>query len=298
MPETKIATPRLTLGPLQYFWPKERVSDFYRDIAGSPLEVIYLGETVCTKRRELRLADWLALGRELADQGHRVVLSTLTLIEAESELSSLIRIIEKYFPIEANDMSAVHMAARLGRSFVAGPGLNVYNHQALGILQQLGLERLVLPVELGRESLDEMLKGLEHDGRERPEIEVIAWGRLPLAHSARCFTARAWGLSKDNCQFQCLRHPEGLPLATQEGRRMLTLNGVQVQSGDIQDLAPYVADLAAVGVDFLRLYPQPTGMSDVIRRFERALAGESLPALPDTVSGYWRGGPGMVKAGP
>ena len=37
---------RLTLGPLQYFWPRQRVLDFYAAMAALPLAVIYLGETV------------------------------------------------------------------------------------------------------------------------------------------------------------------------------------------------------------------------------------------------------------
>ena len=42
---------RLSLGPLQYFWPRERVLAFYREAATWPLDVIYLGETVCSTRR-------------------------------------------------------------------------------------------------------------------------------------------------------------------------------------------------------------------------------------------------------
>ena len=48
---------RLSLGPLQYFWPRERVLAFYREAATWPLDVIYLGETVCSKRRELSTRD-------------------------------------------------------------------------------------------------------------------------------------------------------------------------------------------------------------------------------------------------
>ena len=47
---------RLALGPPQYFWPRERTLAFYREALTWPLDVVYLGETVCSKRRELRLA--------------------------------------------------------------------------------------------------------------------------------------------------------------------------------------------------------------------------------------------------
>ena len=75
------ATIRLSLGPLQYFWPRERVLAFYREAARWPLHCVYLGETVCGKRRELRTRDWLTLAEELASHGKQVVLSSLALVE-------------------------------------------------------------------------------------------------------------------------------------------------------------------------------------------------------------------------
>ena len=57
---------KLSLGPLQYFWPRERTLAFYREAVDWPLDVIYLGETVCSKRRELGTKDWIELATELA----------------------------------------------------------------------------------------------------------------------------------------------------------------------------------------------------------------------------------------
>ncbi|HOZ06082.1 MAG TPA: U32 family peptidase, partial [Arenimonas sp.] len=78
---------KLSLGPLQYFWSRERTLAFYQEAAQWPVDIIYLGETVCSKRRELTTRDWIALAEELAAHGKQVVLSSLALIEAESELS-------------------------------------------------------------------------------------------------------------------------------------------------------------------------------------------------------------------
>jgi collagenase-like PrtC family protease len=43
------------------------------------------------------------------------------------------------------------------------------------------------------------------------ETEVFAYGRLPLAFSARCFTARHFNLQKDTCEFRCLEFADGMP---------------------------------------------------------------------------------------
>ncbi|MDE2407808.1 MAG: U32 family peptidase, partial [Xanthomonadaceae bacterium] len=210
---------KLSLGPLQYFWPRERTLAFYHEAIHWPVDIVYLGETVCSKRRELRTADWLALAEELAASGKQIVLSTLALIEAESELSVLDRQISHGgFWIEANDLSAVQLCKEKGRPFVAGPTLNVYNHRALAMLGEDGLRRWVPGVEQGRTLIGELKDAFVADGGSMPELEVIGWGRLPLSFSARCFTARALDVPKDQCGFRCIDYPDGMPLATREGR--------------------------------------------------------------------------------
>ena len=85
-------TPKLSLGPVPYFWSRETLLAFYDRMAVSPVDIVYLGETVCSKRRSLKPADWLELATELQAAGKDVVLSGLTLLEAGSELASLKRL--------------------------------------------------------------------------------------------------------------------------------------------------------------------------------------------------------------
>ncbi|WP_449447730.1 U32 family peptidase [Thermomonas brevis] len=285
---------KLSLGPLQYFWPRERTLAFYREAIDWPLDIVYLGETVCSKRRELRTADWLALAEELAASGKQIVLSTLALIEAESELSVLDRQISHGgFWIEANDLSAVQLCKEKGRPFVAGPTLNVYNHRALAMLGEDGLRRWVPGVEQGRTLIGELKDGVLADGGSMPELEVIAWGRLPLSFSARCFTARALDVPKDQCGFRCIDYPDGMPLATREGRPFLRINGISVQGEELTDLGPELPELRALGVDILRLYPQAEGMEAIVRHFDAARGASEAPARIGERNGYWHGEPGM-----
>ena len=285
---------KLSLGPLQYFWPRETTLAFYRQAAQWPVDIIYLGETVCSKRRELRTVEWLALAEELAASGKQIVLSTLALIEAEAELSVLDRqIAHGGFWIEANDLSAVQLCKEKGRAFVAGPSLNVYNHRTLAMLMDDGLRRWVPGVEQGRNLIGELKDGVLGDGRTMPELEVIGWGRLPLSYSARCFTARALDVPKDQCGFRCIDYPDGMPLATREGRPFLRINGISVQGEEITDLGPELPELRTLGVDILRLYPQAEGMETIVQHFDAARHSDTPPTRIGERNGYWHGEAGM-----
>ncbi|KAF1693140.1 U32 family peptidase [Pseudoxanthomonas koreensis] len=286
---------KLSLGPLQYFWPRATTLAFYRSVADWPVDIVYLGETVCSKRRELGFRDWLALAEELAEAGKEVVLSTLALVEAESELGVVHRQVgNDRFMIEANDLSAVQLCRERGVPFVGGPSLNVYNHRALAMLVEDGLRRWVPGTEQGRVLLQEMREAMAADEKPMPELEMLAWGRLPLAWSARCFTARALDLPKDQCGFRCIEHPEGMPLSTREGEPFLTINGIQVQGSEVIDMAPLRDELAACGVGVLRISPQAEGTAGVVGRFRQALDATELPQPLGPPSGYWDGLPGKA----
>lgn len=288
---------QLSLGPLQYFWPRQQVLAFYAQALEWPVDIVYLGETVCSKRRELRTRDWIDLAAQVADGGKQVVLSSLALLEAESELGALQRLVDNgRFGIEANDMSAVQLCRERGLPFVCGPSVNVYNARDLQLLREDGLRRLVLGVEQGRRLLDELRTATAAGGQDMPELEVIGWGRLPLAYSARCFTARAHDVPKDQCGFRCIEHPEGMPLDTREGQPLLRINGIQVLSHAVVDMAPELPGLREAGVDIVRLYPQPNGMEAVVTRFADALAAAAPPPRVGARNGYWFDEAGMEPA--
>ena len=118
--------------------------------------------------------------------------------------------------------------------------------------------RWVAPVDLSLEAIGltnppaDPVRG----ARGQPmATELFAFGRLPLAFSARCFTARHHRLSKDECEFRCLGDADGLLLASSEGQPFLVLNGTQTQSAATQCLLGEGAALRAAGVSRLRLSP-------------------------------------------
>lgn len=279
---------QISLGPLQYFWPRQQTLDFYREACDWPLDRVYLGEVVCSKRRELRSADWLELAADLESAGKQVVLSALALVEAESELSSMQRLVENgRWMIEANDLSAVQLCRERGLPFVGGPSLNVYSQRTLGMLVEDGMLCWVPGVEQGHELVRAMFDAARAEGIALPELEVLAWGRLPLSWSARCFTARAHDIGKDDCGFRCIQYPDGLALASREGQPFLRINGIQVQGEEITDLGPELPALSELGVDRLRLTPQVEGMAEIVEHF--AAARRSPAALPrrGAENRYW-----------
>lgn len=271
---------KLSIGPITYFWQRSEVLDFYQQAADSRADIIYLGEVICSKRRLVKPEDWIAIGNELRQSGKEVILSSLTLLEAASEMSSLKTLCHNDdFLVEANDISAVQLLSKAGKSFVTGPSVNIYNSRSLSLLAAKGLKRWVLPVELGLDTL----KDLQAERPDNVETEVFALGRLPLAYSARCYTARSHNLPKDDCQFKCVDYPDGSLLKTREDQPFLVLNGIQTQSALTHQVLDQLPELEHLGVDVLRISPQAKHTMEIINIFDSALNGSDPVVLGENL---------------
>lgn len=296
---------KISLGPILYFWPEEDIRSFYRKVAESPVDIVYLGETICSKRRSLNTDQWIEIAQQLKTAGKEVVLSTLALLEAESELKTLRRICGNgEFLVEANDLAAVNLLSGQGANFVVGHSVNIYNQGTMKVLAEAGMSRWVLPVELSRDTLRELQA-------ERPdwvETEVFAWGRIPLAYAARCYTARHYELPKDDCQYRCLADPDGMLLNTKEGEPFLTINGIQTQSAQSCNLLGAMEEMRELGVDVVRISPQSQFTPEIIALFDQLQRGDisvkdameqAASYLPNGgVDGYWRGEAGIAQTEP
>ncbi|MHA0913653.1 U32 family peptidase [Kosakonia cowanii] len=288
---------KYSLGPVLYYWSKETLEEFYQQAANSRADVVYLGEAVCSKRRATKVGDWLAMAKALADSGKQVVISTLALVQASSELNELKRYVDNgEFLLEASDLGVVNMCAERKLPFIAGHALNCYNAVTLRLLLKQGMVRWCMPVELSRDWLVNLLEQCETLGiRQQFEVEVLSYGHLPLAYSARCFTARSENRSKDECETCCIKYPTGRSMRSQEDQQVFVLNGIQTMSGYVYNLGNELTSMQGL-VDVVRLSPMGSETFTMLEAFKANETGSApLPLASNSdCNGYWRRLPGLM----
>lgn len=287
---------KYALGPVLYYWPKETLEAFYQQATHSSADIIYLGEAVCSKRRATKVGDWLDMAKAVAAGGKQVVLSTLALVQASSELSEIKRYVDNgEFLIEASDLGVVNMCAERKLPFVAGHALNCYNAVTLRLLLKQGMTRWCMPVELSRDWLANLLTQCDELGiRDKFEVEVLSYGHLPLAYSARCFTARSEDRPKDECETCCINYPNGRSVLSQEKQQVFVLNGIQTMSGYVYNLGNELASMQGL-VDIVRLSPMGTETLTVLDSFRANESGTAPLVLENNsdCNGYWKRLPGL-----
>lgn len=257
---------QLSLGPVLYNWAPERWRDFYFRIADeAAVETVVVGEIVCSKRSPFFAPHLAAVIERLAGAGKQVLVGSLILVSSRRERTQTIELVNAPdILVEVNDLTCLRAVD--GKAHAIGPFVNVYNEASAAFHAAHGATRICLPPELPMQSIATIAGAL-------PDllVEVLAFGRIPLAISARCYHARVHKMTKDNCRFVCEKDPDGLAVKTLDGRGFLTINGVQTLSHTCANLLSDVELLATAGVRSLRLSPQDCDMVGVIRIFREVL---------------------------
>ena len=262
---------KLSIGPVLFNWKPEVWRDFYFRVADeAPVDSVHLGEVVCSKRLPFFEKYIPEVAERLAAAGKEVVLSSLALVMTERERDGIRSLAEAAgdFLVEANDYSAA--AALAGKPHVIGPLVNVYNEGTLGYVTRNGAIRVCLPPELSAATIAVLA------AEKQAEIEVMAFGRLPLAISARCYHARSRNLHKDGCQYVCADDRDGMEVDTMDGKPFLAVNGTQTMSYHYLSLLSELKALADKGVGRFRLSPHSCDMVAVARLYRDLLDGKIL----------------------
>ncbi|SDD86479.1 ubiquinone anaerobic biosynthesis protein UbiV [Ruegeria marina] len=261
---------KLTLGPIAYHWPAEMRRDFYTRIADeAPVDEVYLGEVICSKRAPFQEADLPATIERLERAGKTVILSSLAEVMLTRERKATADLAALEAPeIEINN--AAGLFARGKRPHRIGPFMNAYNEVTIAWMASQGATHVSLPAEMPAPAIAAAAGAARDLGLG---VEVQVFGRASLAVSARCYHARAHGRTKDNCQFVCENDDDGMPLRTTDNRPILRVNGIQTQSESYVDLLPETARLIEVGVTHLRLMPQAADMVAVASAFRGVVDG-------------------------
>jgi len=266
----------LTVGPLLFNWPAATFADFYARIADeAPVDRVIIGESVCSKRLPF-YADCLpATIERLQRAGKEVLLSSLPMITLEREKRAARELFEQTaLEVEINDLTLMRWA-RPETPFSIGPLVNVYNEGTLSYLARQGARRFCLPPEAPFTSVASLAAAASACGAE---VELWAFGRMPLAISGRCHHARVHGLSKDSCQFVCARDDDGLAVRTIDGANFLAINGVQTLSHTYCNLIGDLDQIAQAGVKSLRLSPHAGDFLAVTHVFADVVAGALSPS--------------------
>lgn len=293
------------MAPILFHWSAEDKLAFYQRIADAPVDDVYLGEVICSKRAPFFEKHYDEVAGALTKAGKQVVFSTLAevMLKRERHMIAGFCALED-FPLEINDSSALwHLK---DKPYRVGPLMNVYNEDTMAYLAARGAAHFSLPPELPRDSVAILAAKAKELGAS---IEVQVFGRLSLALSARCYHARAHGRIKDNCQFVCEQDPDGMPLNTLDNQEFLSVNGIQTLSHSYLNLIGELQDLQDMGVTHFRLSPHTVDMVAVAEIFRAVLDDETtaqdgraqLDALDiqaPFVNGFWHGQAGhrMIEA--
>ena len=258
----------LTLGPVLFNWPAESWRDFYFQIADeAPVETVYLGEVICSKRAALFDPHLEAVVTRLEAAGKKVAFSTLAQVASDIDRRLVERVAgsDGIF-VEVNDISALW---HLGHApHAIGPFINVYNENALTFFAEKGANRVCLSPEIPADGISNLAKRASELG---VDLEVLVYGRTPLALSARCYHARAHDRTRDSCRFICDEDPDGRVLRTLDDEPMLVINGIQTLSHTCLNLINELDELSRNGVELYRISPHSTGTAAVAETFRAVL---------------------------
>ncbi len=289
----------ISVGPIPAHWGKDRVEKLCEELAQSPVDYIYLGETACLHRSCFSQVFLGKLCDRLTEAGKHVYASSPILVTDDRQYSAFKDLAERVQNIEINSPAFLGLARHYRA--VAGMFLNVYNLAAANILARHGAERVVLPCELNFQSVASISR------QSKAATECIVHGHVPIAVSRNCRTACSVGRTDQGCDKLCRRYPDGMVLEAQ-GQPLFRIEGRQTLSAATYCLVEYLPQLNRAGVDTLRILPQWDHTAQIVNIYRDVLdhrkcaadAAEELGSISTTglCNGWFSGKAGWIYESP
>ncbi len=196
------------------------------------MDYVYVGETTCPQRSCFSPDFAGKLCDELTRAGKQVYASSLSLVTDEKQYGAFRDLAQRFRHIEVNSPSFLGLARHYHA--VTGTFLNVYNSATADIFAEHMIERVVLPPELGFQSVASIAK------KSTVATELAVHGHIPIAVSGTCHTARALGAKNCESGRLCRRYPEGMVLEAGE-RPLFRIEGRQTLSASTYCLVEYLS---------------------------------------------------------
>ena len=114
------------------------------------------------------------------------------------------------------------------------------------------MKRWVPPLEADRK-----LIGLLHDSRRKGRNRSLRFRQAAAGFSALLHRPPLQPEQRTTASSSCLDHPEGMTLKTREGQSFLCINGIQTMSAQSYNLLDELPTMRDMGIDIIRVSPQP-----------------------------------------
>ncbi len=295
----EVRTLKISVGPAPSHWGTNKIESFYRELAQSPADYVYLGETACSARSCFSPDFSGRLCDELTRAGKEVYASSLVLVRDEKQYRAFADLAQRLQRIEINSPAFLGLAQHYPA--VTGIFLNVCNSVTANILAKRMVRRITLPCELGSQSVASIANSCT------VATEVVVHGHIPIATSATCQTVRSLGRNGDGCGKLCQRYPEGMVLEAGD-RPLFRIEGPQTLSAATYCLIEYLPQLAKAGVDTVRVLPQWSHTGRIVRIYRDVLehrrdcrdAAEELKTISPAglCNGWFLGKAGWIYESP
>lgn len=268
----------VSLAPIRYSWSAQQLTRFYQAAKEWPVDIVYLGETLCAKRRVLSWDDWFAIGRDLVAAGKEVVISSNSLQDSSMSIAEMQHLCnDNDFVLEVADSGYLQLLQMRHKPHIVGHTINVGTQAKLERFAEQGMLRWVMPREDNSADLIQNLRLAKAYQRPRQyQIEATVHGLFPLNASVICSRDLSF-VPKRDCSVDC-----------DVGTLTRIYRDQQVVDDASFDLRDDIPRIAAWGSDVFRVVATREDMGDILTCVSQRVAAAQKMDLDKCMEQEWQ----------